>query len=982
MVWSIAIRPASGGDKLPRFGGWPVAAVFLGFLLLGILYTLPLAAHLTDGLPFAAVPRARHELTWRMQGDHLQFYYYLWLVRDRLAAGASILRDPYQFSVNGPRLNLPNTFLPFALVYLPLSWPSPRLAYNLLVLLSFPLAGVATALLAHRYGWSRWAAVVAGAVFACVPYRVGALLGGHPAGLAYFLVPLVLWGVEGALAGSVAGGAWSGLALFSLALVEPHFFYFAALGLPLYLLVRVGLAGWTRDALRLRVPLWILALAVGVTPAWATVALLRQQGVALSYPTRLALGVVLALGFFGLWQCAAGWLRLAGSASDGENAARRSLLACLPWLGTALATSRSGKGAAAVALALPLVLHGVMLARGWRRWRVPSLPLTLAALGGAAGAGYMLLLARLVLDQSVVRTGRTLNDVFLFSPRFSDLLVRVPVYASNAIYPGVLAVALALLGLVALVVRPPAPERRVVLALGPVLALAVALSFGPRLSALPLFEAGFRLVPIWNFIRQPAKFQVLAGLALGLLAAAGTDALGARLRARGAAAGLATVLALLIAAEYHPWRPTGVTLLPTGGGEYDAIRAGGPRALYVPIWPGDSSFSGLHLYSTTLTRVPMLNGYSPFVDRGYVSDVFRALDPVNVGAVGEAEYGALRRLGVRQVILDREAFPIEVNPFGPAYTLANLRTSPYLELARTPRAGEDTLWVFRVLDTPRPRPDGRLESPVGVFWEAESLPRRSGVVEYDASASNHQVVAAQAGRDAPGFLTFGPYRMLPAGSFRAVFWLRGEGATADLQVATGAGRQILGARRVALTDGRRFQELSTSFTLEAPTRVEYRVAWDGRGSISVDAVSVFFAGEPDPALSYEVETLYHGLLEREDPDATGGWAGYAKLGRTPLDRLWRGPLRAYPAGHYRLWVRLKPDGPPTSPPTWCGAQSRSEGPVFGGRELLPSELGDGTGYVEVSIPFTLARTEVLEFPCVYLGGVGVWFDRLRVEGPL
>ena len=260
-----------------------------------------------------------HELTWRIQGDHLQFYYYLWLVRDRLQAGASIFRDPYQFSVNGPHWNLPNTFLPFTLLYLPLSLLGPLLAYNLLVLLSFPLAGLTIALLAHRYGLSRWAALVAGAVFACAPYRLGALLGGHPSGLAYFLVPLALWGLEGALAGSVAGGVWGGVALLSIALVEPHFVYFAALGLPLYVVLRVGLAGWTRDALRIGAPFWALALAVALTPAWVTISRLRQQGWALPVQTRLALGAVVALGVLILWQCAAGGLHAAGAAAAGDR---------------------------------------------------------------------------------------------------------------------------------------------------------------------------------------------------------------------------------------------------------------------------------------------------------------------------------------------------------------------------------------------------------------------------------------------------------------------------------------------------------------------------------------------------------------------------------------------------------------------------------------------------------------------------------------
>ena len=979
---SSSIASAGPGDELARFGVRRAVALFLVFLLLGVLYTLPLAVHITDALPFAAVPMPLHELTWRIQGDHLQFYYYLWLVRDRLRAGASIFRDPYQFSVNGPHWNLPNIFLPFTVLYLPLSLLGPLLAYNLLVLLSFPLAGLTSALLAHRYGFSRWAALVAGTVFACAPYRIGALLGGHPSGLAFFLVPLALWGLEGALAGSVAGGVWCGGALLSIAMVEPHFLYFAALGLPLYVVIRVGLAGWTRDALRIGAPFWALALAVALTPAWATISRLRQQGWALPFQTRLALGAVVALALLLLWQSAAGGLRAAGAAADGATAARRSLIACLPWLGTALATSRSGASAALVAFALPVVLHVALLLRVWRNWRRPVLPLALVVAGAGGGIGYMLFLRRQILDRSVVRAGRTLHDVLLFSPKPEDLLARVPFDAAHAVYPGAVALALALLGVAALALRPPAPRRRILFALALLLVLGVALSLGPRLTVFPLFEAGFRLVPGWNFIRQPAKFQVLAALALGILAAAGVDALRARLRPGRWAAALTVALALGIAVEYHPWRRIGVTPLPAGGGEYDAIRAAGARALYVPLWPGDSSFSGLYLYTTTLTQVPMLNGYSPWIDRAYVTDVVRPLDAVNVGAVGEAEYAVLRRLGVRQVVLDRDAFPIDVNPFGPAYTLANLRTSPYLELARAPGVDEDAVWIFRVLDSPRIPARERPVSPIGGFWEAESLSRRSGVVERDRIASNGKVVAAQAGRDRAGFVMFGPYRFLPAGRFRAVFWLRGEGATTDLQVTATGGRRMLGAETVRLVAGPTFQEVAVPFELEAPATVEYRVAWNGKGTVAVDAVSVVFADGLEPAPSFDVEQLYHGLLERPDPDAPGRRVGYAKPGRTPLDRVWRGPLRAYRAGQYRLWVRLKADRPTTAPVAWCGAQLSSFGPIVGGREISGGELDEGGRYVELAVPFTVPRNGVLEFPCVYLGDVGVWFDRLRVEGPL
>src|SRR5262249_50760284 len=159
--------------------------------------------------------------------------------------------------------------------------------------------------------------------------------------------------------------------------------------------------------------------------------------------------------------------------------------------------------------------------------------------------------------------------------------------------------------------RPPSGARRVLLTFGPILVLGVLFSLGPRFTIVPLYELSFHLVPYWQLIRQPAKFQVVAALALGVLAAVGADRLGAAWGGRRAAAALCGALALGIAAEYHPWRPVGLSGLPQGGLVFDTIRDLGPRALYVPLWPGDSSYSALYLHTTTLTRVPMVNGYSP-----------------------------------------------------------------------------------------------------------------------------------------------------------------------------------------------------------------------------------------------------------------------------------------------------------------------------------------------------------------------------------
>ena len=108
-------------------------------------------------------------------------------------------------------------------------------------------------------------------------------------------------------------------------------------------------------------------------------------------------------------------------------------------------------------------------------------------------------------------------------------------------------------------------------------------------------------------------------------------------------------------------------------------------------------------------------------------------------------------------------------------------------------------------------------------------------------------------------------------------------------------------------------------------------------------------------------------------------AGYATPGRTARDAVWTGPLRHYPPGRYQLWVRLKLDHPVAGAFARCGAELASRGGELAGRELLGAEVPEAGRYVELAVPFTVTRPAVLEFPCAYRGGVGVWFDRLRVE---
>jgi hypothetical protein len=809
-----------------------VAAVSLGA---GLIVSRPLPAEIASGLPVGARQLVELPVLTRVPADTLQLYYQLWLVRDGLLGPTPLFTDPYQFRVNGPRWNLPQTFLPLALPFTAFSLLGGHVAYNLLVLLSFPAAGLAAYGLAHRLTGDPAAALVAGAGFALLPARLGPLFGGHPAGFAVALVPAMLWGLDAALRERRVGGAVGGGAAFvALAMLEPQYTYLAG-GLVLgHAAMYLGLA-----------------------------------------PTR----------------------------------------------------------------------------------RLRPTPVVVFALLAIAAGGWVLMLRQTFVSGSIAEAGRRLEEVRLFSPGLQAL-------ADPARYGGIALLALALVGLAVRGRRRGDAALRLVY--GAALGLGVLLSMGPTIPRFPLYQALHRWVPFFAMIRNPEKLQLLASVAVLVLAALGVRAvLGPSAAGPGLprTARLGGLLALVLLGT-PPWH--GIAFARFGDSPvYETLRRNASRVLYLPIWPGDSAHSSLYLYAVTRTRVPMVNGYSPLVPRRYGDDVFAPLSPLNVGDLGAGEAQALRRLGISHVLVDRAGFPPEISPYPSAFTLDRLRAAGVLALEQA----AEPLWLFRVTDGAPAQ--ARRTSAVGVFYEAERQNHETGAVLDLLEASGGRVVVARPGMPA-GFLTFGPYRPLPAGGYVARFRVRGHGLRLD--VATDRGARILAER--AVDPGPAWVDEALPVVVDHSRPLEFRVAWDGRREAAVDWVLVVAADRPDLEPAYEVEALPHRLGERQDAAASGGWVGYADPVESLRGDLVGGPARLFPAGRYRLAVRLR-------------AAEGGRGPVArlsvtepAGRTLV-ARIVDATevpagAYREVTLDFELDRARVLEFPVAYLGSVGVSFDRVTI----
>jgi hypothetical protein len=505
----------------------------------------------------------------------------------------------------------------------------------------------------------------------------------------------------------------------------------------------------------------------------------------------------------------------------------------------------------------------------------------------------------------------------------------------------------------------------------------VLLSLGPTLRGLPLYDLFHRFVPFGAFIRQPAKFQLVAAFALALLVALGLSRLEA---ARRGGRWLSAVALMLLLADYAPAHPAGLSTLSGFDAIYGKIReeAGVGPVLYLPVWPGESSWSSVYLYATTLIRRPMVNGYAPAVPAAYPPTIYRPLDPMNFGEVRDEQYALLRRLGVRAVVFDRGVFPPKVTGLPSAFTLENLQASPFLEFV----ASENPFWLFRVRERPTGLPVFRRTSPQGIFFEAEWLPRRTGRVEEEPQASGGKILKAEAGKDLPGFLHFGPYRTLPTGRYVAIFRLRGQGAGAGpfarAEVTADRGRQVLAQRLLNTGDpSPRFADIELHFEVTRPEPLEYRLEWFGQGRVEADYVYVRFAEENDPRALFEVESLAHAMEERADPGASGGVAAFADL-RSPKDNLLSGPYRRYPAGTYEATFRLRVERPSPAPVMRLAVALMPNHVVLAGTDVRGDPEGVGR-YRDVSLPFRLERAGIIEFLAQHLGVAPIALDRITVR---
>jgi hypothetical protein len=231
-----------------------------GLIALAIVFSYPLVGYMRTGMPYSFMPVPGLEMQRQYPGDYIQLMYRFWLFGRALAGQTPFFLNAYEFStpLTPPRFSTQG--IPLSLVFLIFTPWGTIFAYNMLVLLSFLASGAAMALLAYEFTRSRGAAIACGFLYACIPYRLGHLYGGHMGGFVFFLMPLALYCIEKSWRKSLAaipgeggrGAGWGfafGLCVLCAAVTELHLSFYMGVLFVLYVICRcVDL--WARAGFR------------------------------------------------------------------------------------------------------------------------------------------------------------------------------------------------------------------------------------------------------------------------------------------------------------------------------------------------------------------------------------------------------------------------------------------------------------------------------------------------------------------------------------------------------------------------------------------------------------------------------------------------------------------------------------------------------------------------------------------------------------
>lgn len=676
-----------------------------GYAALTLIFTWPLAAHLSALLP--------HDL-----GDPILNTWILWWNAHTVPLTARWWNAPMFWPLQGT-LGLSEHLLGLSLVATPIQWlgADPVTAYNIVFLLSFPLCALAAHALAFELTGRHDAAAVAALVFGFNPYRTAQIA--HVQMMWAFWMPLALL----ALHRYARGGRWPWLALFGAmwlgqALSNGYYLIFFPVLLVCWIawfllsrgeLARAGTvtAAWAAASLPL------LPIAINYQQIHERVALHRTLGEIRGFSAD-----ILAFGVTSPWVWA--WTSLSH-----VHRAEQQLF----------------PGVTAVGLILVASGASVWRSRALRSPH-PWLPVACVAVACAlAGLGVM---ATLVGPWQLKLAGMTLLSVSTFS---KPLTV--------AIWFGVVAV------IVGAHFRRALADRSAFAFYAGAAVLMYVCSLGPEPSfASTVFwykppYAWLMQLPGFSTMRVPARFAMLGELCLAIAAAIAFARLATRVPRRCVAIVAAFAICGVLADSWVHGLP-----LPPIPERLASLETGPEAGAVVELPLGDVLADLAAIYRSIYHRRALVNGYSGFIPAYYTVlrvaledgevdalDALAAAGPLTVVVDTRRDDRQWKQLGVyaagtpvdggqgRRLYALPQAGGDEREPSGERLRIQSATaSSPAFELSTltdgdpishwdsgSPQRGHE--WIVLDLGTPR-RPEGLL---LGIGPYFAGYPRRLAI---------------------------------------------------------------------------------------------------------------------------------------------------------------------------------------------------------------------------------------------------------------
>ncbi len=637
-------------------------AAILAYTALSIVLTWPLALGLASDVP----------------GDLGDSLLNMWILAwgaehaPRLLTGAMSWQAFWNANIFYPEplaLTFSEHLFGQTLQILPVYWLTGNiiLCYNLIFLSTFALSGFGAYLLVRDLTGDRRAAFVAGLVYGFLPYRIASVP--HVQVMSAQWMPFALYGLNR----FVTTGSRRALAGGTAALVMQNWscgyylLYFAPF-VPLFVIHRM----WTTSKLKdLRT--WIaLATAAAVTLLLTLPFLLPYAEAQRAFGFERAFGeVVLYSANVWSYVTASENLRLWGKTlryyPHGEG---ETFLGVMPWI------------LASVGLAGLLMRPGVVAEGG-----PPKGHIWFRVLAG--------LLTVAVITQFIALSSAVI---------FGGFDVKVLGLTISARTPQRLLMQFVVATLLLLVVSPGTRATAARLSRTPFIffagatILAVWLSLGPLPKVGDAYVSGFGLygvlydyVPGFDGVRVPARYAMIAGLFLSVLAGYGAAVMRgdkpSGLSVRTAAIGLVCLLILIEGAAIpmelnHTWgqneaTPPGRVFPASHAPPVYARVASLPAGSAITEFPfGDAAWEIRYVYYAHAHWKPITNGYSGAFPPGYKARVARWQKP---GVDPEAAWRALLDSGTTHVVVHPNAF---ANPADAAAVEAWLRGHNAAEIAR------------------------------------------------------------------------------------------------------------------------------------------------------------------------------------------------------------------------------------------------------------------------------------------------------------